>query len=183
MSIYSSKTLLNFKLVWVMTVSLVTLTGNSLDAQWTNNKAEKLCEAVEEENWKSVHHQVEQMIKHWTYLDTNLGYSNYSLAIDSMVRILDSLACSQSAYADFCAMKIAIWPGNSALAVAFPSSSGTQEFCYHIQEGKMRGVGIRGIFYLPLKSKEELVYLTQSSCPGFIEEQKRQCEEARVSKL
>ncbi len=146
-------------------------------AQWPEQKSRRLCAAVVDEDWKSVHKQIKKMINQWSYLDTTYGYPSYSIAIDSMSRILDSLPCSSAAYADFCAVKISIWPGFSTIAVTFPSSQGPQEFCYHIQQGKMRAIRIQGVFYLPLGSKDKMVFTGQSNCPGYIEEQKQLCDD------
>lgn len=146
-------------------------------AQWTEKKAEQICKAVEREDWKLTHRKIKQLIKHWSYLDTSLGYPQYGLAIDSIVGLMAALPCTEMAYADFCTVKLMIWPGRSIIGVRFRNDHGTMEFCYHIQEGKTKALIIRPMLYIPLGSKEKMVFTSWSECSGFIEEQKRICEE------
>jgi hypothetical protein len=150
-----------------------------LQAQWKTVDTERFCRAVDEEDWSLVNKKVRKLIKQWKYLDTSLGYHDYTGAIDSLVRIFQAMPCVEDAFADKCAMKIAIWPGTSIVGVNYLVNDSVQGFCYTLQEGKMRSIRLNGVFHFPLKSKEKLVFLSSHRCSGFIEEQRRNCEEQK----
>ena len=146
-------------------------------AQWKPANTESFRRAMDNQDWSAVDKKVRKLIKQWTYLDTSLGYPNYSRAIDSLVGIFKEMPCVEDAFADKCAIKIAIWPGTSIVGVNYRLQDSIYEFCYAIQEGKMRAIRINGILHIPLKGKEKLIYLGSVRCEGFIEEQHKLCEE------
>ena len=167
-----------------MVVLLMALVAQSAIGQkGESGELKGLCDVVYQEDWQKADKKIQKLINHWVDLDYSLGYPNYGLAIDSLVEMFKQLPCVEEAYADYCAMKLMIWPGYSVIGVKYVVEGNSKEVCYTIQQGKIRSINVLGLMRFPRQGKEELVFKGSNLCDGFIEEQRKLCEEANLKGL
>lgn len=102
-------------------------------------------------------------------------YIMHSQTFDSLVSFLRQQPRVSDAAWDGCMSKIAIWPGHSTVGLRVVINGIEHERCYRVQEG------IPGTIHLfrwrphLRKNKEHLKYLGAEECPGFVDEQRRNC--------
>lgn len=97
--------------------------------------------------------------------------------LDSITRWLSAKPCVQTAAWDKCVAKPAIYPGVSVIGVIFKTRSGEVEKCFQLQEGTTGTLNIFGWRPHVFKTKNILIYRKMYDCEGFIENQKKNCQE------
>ncbi len=145
--------------------------------------AKQFCNAVEKSNFNKVERIVHRLIKknktgQTYYNGPGSGYQiNLTPCYDTMVHWLKQQPCVADAFWDKCQMKLLSYPGHSSVGVRFKSDTGFVEKCFLIQEGTTGQVNLFGWRPKLFKSKMKLVYKKMFDCNGFVESQKKMCEE------
>ena len=103
-------------------------------------------------------------------------YTSHSATYDSLVIFLRMQPDVLDAGWDRCMVKLTSWPGHSSLGVRFVSNGEVHERCYYLQEGRSGSIEIFGWRAQVRKVREQLKFLGAKECPGFVEEQRRNCE-------
>lgn len=144
------------------------------------------CRAVENKNFNKTERIFKREIKkykHGIKYDNGPGSGiqiSHVAGLDSLTAWLKNKPCVADAYWDRCQSKIAIYPGWSSIGVKFKTKSGEIEKCFYIQEGTL---GITDIFgWRPhvFKTRNILVYKKMYDCLGFIEQQKKECDQGKI---
>ena len=104
-------------------------------------------------------------------------YTVHYHTYDTLVTFLRQQPGVLGAGWDKCIVKLASWPGHSSLGVRFVSNGIAYERCYYLQEGRPGTIELFGWRAHVRKSRELLKFLGARECPGFVEEQRRYCEE------
>lgn len=78
---------------------------------------------------------------------------------------------------DKCQAKAAIYPGSSTIGVVFKTKNGPVEKCYRVQEGTTARPNIMGWRPVLFKARMILKYRGSKDCSGFVENQKKLCDQ------
>jgi hypothetical protein len=149
-----------------------------------NNNA--FCKAVEYENYDKAERIFKREIKkykHGNKYDNGPGSGiqiSHIAGFDSLTAWLKNKPCIEDAYWDRCQSKIAIYPGWSSIGVKFKTGNGISEKCFYIQEGTIGNIGIFGWRSHIFKTRNILVYKKMYDCAGFIEQQKKECDQGKI---
>lgn len=128
----------------------------------------ELCDALNTGNFNKVDRLVAKQIKKHRKPDMSLGYPTYLTSFDAVEGWLKKMECVVDTELDACEIKIAIWPGWMILGVLFKADNGDiTERCYRIEMGKT----------IMRKNIDELWLSEAQNCPGFIQEQRKKCDE------
>lgn len=149
----------------------------------SGNDGAKLCKAVS----KGKFNKVERIVKrHVNGLPEskesdsgNPAYRSMEQNIDSLKKWFKSMDCVEDAFDDKCQNKIAIYPGWSIVGVIFKTDAGLAEKCFSIQKGTTGTINILGWRPKISRTKNKLVYKIMYNCPGFIDEQKKNCVKSK----
>ncbi len=142
-----------------------------------------LCKAAEKENFGKVERIIRKEVKKRKH-----GISFYNGPgsgmqithvpnLDTITLWLKSKPCVEDAAWDKCQMKEALYPGWSSIGIKFKTASGIKEKCFLIQEGSTGTLNIFGWRPHIFKTKNKLIYRKMYDCEGFIENQKKNCQE------
>jgi len=141
------------------------------------------CKAVENEKFKKVERVIKKKvrkIKNGTTYYNGPGSGmqiDHIHNIDTLVMWMNTMPCIADAASDKCEIKISIFPGWIVIGAIFKSSKGISEKCFYIQEGTTGAVNIFGWRPHIFKMKNKLIYKKMYDCPGFVEQQKKNCNE------
>ncbi len=141
------------------------------------------CNAVSKGNFKRVERQLRKQIRerkdgisYYNGPGSGMQVSHVS-NIDTITMWLQAKACVEDAAWDKCQKKPAIYPGWASIGVKFKTSSGIKEKCFLIQKGTTGSLNIFGWRPHIFKTKNKLIYRKMYDCEGFIENQKKNCQE------
>ncbi len=144
------------------------------------------CNAVQNEKFGKVERKIKRMIskipESRDYTDTILSEPQMEENVESLTQWFKGLPCVEDAFQDKCQMKIAIYPGWSIIGVKFKTKSGIVEKCFSIQKGTTGTTNIFGWRPKTGRMKNKLVFRKMYDCPGFITEQKRNCNKTKSEK-
>lgn len=139
----------------------------------------RLCKAIEKGKFGKVERIVKRQIKSLPEFKESDASGKINLSMEENVENLTlwfkNMNCVEDAFEDKCQNKIAIYPGWSIIGVKFKTSSGIEEKCFSIQKGTTGTINIFGWHPKVSRMKNKLVYKKMYNCPGFVEEQKRNC--------
>lgn len=109
-------------------------------------------------------------------------YVLHSPTFDSLVSFLRRQPGVHDAAWDGCVNKIAIWPGYSTIGLRVLINGVEHERCYRVQEGIPGAIHLFGWRPHLRKNREHLKYLGAEECPGFADEQRRNCRAMEQSR-
>jgi hypothetical protein len=149
-------------------------------------KSNSFCKAVKNENFNKAERIFKREIKKWKYgvkYDNGPGSGiqiNHTPGLDSLTNWLKNKRCVEDAYWDKCQIKELLYPGWASIGAKFRTRNGIVEKCFYIQEGTMGQMSIFGWRPHARKSRNILVYKKIYNCSGFIEKQKKECDESNI---
>jgi hypothetical protein len=144
------------------------------------------CNSVENGNFNKAERIFKREIKKYRYgtkYDNGPGsgiQTKYTSSFDSLTNWLKYKRCVEDAYWDKCQIKEDIYPGWSSIGVKFKTSNGTFEKCFYIQEGTLGQIYFFGWRPKVFKARNILVYKKMYDCSGFIEQQKKECDQSKI---
>ncbi|KAF0198470.1 MAG: hypothetical protein FD166_1111 [Bacteroidetes bacterium] len=142
-----------------------------------------LCKAVEKENFRKVERLIRKEVRKRKqgisfYNGPGSGMQITHLPnLDTITLWLKSKPCVEDAAWDKCQKKPAIYPGWASIGAKFKTSSGIREKCFLIQKGTLGSLYIFGWRPHIFKMKNKLIYRKMYDCEGFIENEKKNCQE------
>ena len=143
----------------------------------------KLCKAVSKGNFNKVERIVKRHVNGLPESkESDSGVATYlsmDQNIDSLKMWFKKMDCVDDAFYDKCQNKIAIYPGWSIVGVIFKTDAGLAEKCFSIQKGTTGTINILGWRPKISRTKNKLVYKIMYNCPGFIDEQKKNCVKSK----
>ena len=104
------------------------------------------------------------------------SYTVHDPTHDSLVAFLRRQPGVLDAAWDKCVGKIDIWPGHSTIGMRWRSGDQVIERCWVVQEGIPGTINLFGWRPRVRKSREQLRYKNARECPGFVEQQRKNCE-------
>ncbi|MBK7173976.1 MAG: hypothetical protein IPH84_12245 [Bacteroidales bacterium] len=141
------------------------------------------CNAVQHGNYR----KVERILKHETRKYRHgVTYDNgpgsgmqvtHSPGLDSLTSWFKTMPCVKDAYWDKCCNKPGIYPGWAVIGVLFDQDGQTIAKCFTFQLGTTGSMNVFGWRPHILPMKDHLIYRKISDCPGFIERERRKCED------
>jgi len=105
------------------------------------------------------------------------SYTVHDPSHDSLVAFLRRQPGVDDAAWDKCIGKLDVWPGHSTIGLRWRVGDGLHERCWTVQEGIPGTVNIFGWRPKVRKSRAYLKYERASTCPGFVEQQRKYCAE------
>lgn len=107
------------------------------------------------------------------------SYSSHAPTFDSLVAFVRRQPGVEDAAWDRCMNKLDIWPGHSTIGMRWPIEGRIIERCWTVQEGIPGTINLFGWHPRVRKSREHLKLKRAKDCPGFIEQQRKYCEERK----
>jgi hypothetical protein len=104
------------------------------------------------------------------------SYTVHDPSHDSLVAFLRRQPGVEDAAWDKCIGKLDVWPGHSNIGLRWRVGEVLHERCWTVQEGIPGTVNLFGWRPKVRKSREYLKYKRASTCPGFVEQQRKYCE-------
>lgn len=104
------------------------------------------------------------------------SYTVHDTSHDSLVAFLRRQPGVDDAAWDKCIGKLDIWPGHSNIGLRWRVGDEVGERCWTVQEGIPGTVNFFGWRPKVRKSRANLKYKRASTCPGFVEQQRKYCE-------
>ena len=139
----------------------------------------KFCKAIAEGKFKKIERIVKRKVnglpESKESKEGDPSYVRMDQNIKNLTAWFKSMPCVEDAFEDKCQNKIAIYPGWSIIGVKFKTNSGIVEQCFSIQKGTTGTINIFGWHPKVSRMKNKLVYKKMYNCPGFIEEQRKNC--------
>ena len=102
-------------------------------------------------------------------------YITHHQTFDSLAAFLRAQPGVVDAEWDRCIGKLDIWPGHSTIGLRVRINSAERERCYRLQEGVPGTINLFGWHPKVRGTREHLKYLGAAECPGFVEQQRKQC--------
>ncbi len=96
---------------------------------------------------------------------------------DSLVAFLRRQPGVEDAAWDKCIGKLDIWPGHSTIGLRWHARGRVLERCWGVQEGIPGTINLFGWRPRVRKAREHLKYKSARECAGFVDEQKKLCEQ------
>lgn len=106
-------------------------------------------------------------------------YTDHASTYDSLVAFLRLRPGVEDAAWDKCINKIDIWPGHSSIGLRWRVGDLVHERCWTVQEGIPGTIELFGWRPKVRKDRQHLKYERAGSCPGFVEQQRKYCDELR----
>lgn len=106
------------------------------------------------------------------------SYTVHDPSHDSLVAFLRRQPGVEDAAWDKCIGKLDIWPGHSNIGLRWRDGDEVRERCWTVQEGIPGTVNFFGWRPKVRKNRAYLKYKRASTCPGFVEQQRKYCEES-----
>lgn len=138
--------------------------------------------AIEKGNFGKAERLVKKKIREYKNgveffnVPANSKQVSFVAAYDSIVNWLMLHKGVKDATWDKCQNKVAIYPGASTIGIVFQMKNDVVEKCYRVQEGTTGQPNIFGWRPAMFKPKMKLIFKGSSDCTGFIQKQKRLCE-------
>jgi hypothetical protein len=143
----------------------------SLNLNAQNNR---LCNAVEKENFRQVEKMIRKEILQRKYgtevKNGSATYTTYSSAYDDLVTQLMQNECVALTAWDKCQAKILPYPSFATIGVIFKTPNKAEEMIFHIREGHSSRLK------QSVNSRERLYYLSMEKGNGFVQHQIELCE-------
>lgn len=132
-------------------------------------------------------HSLDRWVKHEIHrqregrlISTPSGsYSSYAPTYDSLVAFLRRQPGVEDAAWDRCMGKLDIWPGHSNIGLRWHGRGRVMERCWSVQEGRPGTLHLFGWRPHVRKDRQQLKYKKAQRCPGFVEQQRRYCEQLK----
>jgi len=105
------------------------------------------------------------------------SYTVHDPSHDSLVAFLRRQPGVEDAAWDKCIGKLDIWPGHSTIGLRWRVGEVLHERCWTVQEGIPGTINFPGWRPHVRKDRQHLKYKRASSCPGFVEQQRKYCAE------
>ena len=173
-----------------MVNKLIIFTGillmfNCAPAQENNvsKKSCSVCRAVQKGHFGKLERYIKSQVRHYK---EGIEYDNgpgsgmqisHAENLDSICEKLKRFDCVEDAAWDKCANKISIYPGWVVIGVKLNTGNGIVEKCFHIQVGTTGNVQFFKCRFHLFKERNILKYKKMYDCNGFIEEQRKLCED------
>lgn len=107
------------------------------------------------------------------------SYRSHAPTYDSLVAFMRRQPGVEDAAWDKCMDKLDLWPGHSNIGLRWHGRGQVFERCWTVQEGIPGTIDLFGWRPHVRKDKQHLKYKRASWCPGFVEQQRRYCEELK----
>lgn len=150
----------------------------------TFGQSERLfCRAVQNGNYRKVERIIKheaRKYRHGVEYDNGPGSGmqvTHTPGLDSLTSWLQQMPCVKDAFWDKCSKKCAIYPGWASIGVLFDQEGQTIAKCFHFQLGTTGSLYLFGWRPHILPMKDHLLYKKMRDCPGFIDRERRKCEE------
>lgn len=124
-------------------------------------------------------HELHQQRKGHPVAASQGTYIVHGPTFDSLVAFLRRQPGVEDAAWDKCIGKLDIWPGHSTIGLRWRDGDLVHERCWSVQEGRRGTINLFGWRPKLRKSRQHLKYKRASACPGFVEQQRKYCEERR----
>jgi hypothetical protein len=122
-------------------------------------------------------HELHQQRKGHTVAASQGTYTDHGPTYDSLVAFLRRQPGVEDAAWDKCIGKRDIWPGHSNIGLRWRVGDEVRNRCWTVQEGIPGTVNFFGWRPKVRKSRANLKYKRASTCPGFVEQQRKYCDE------
>lgn len=122
-------------------------------------------------------HEIHRVRKGHQVTTPSGSYTVHDPSHDSLVAFLRRQPGVEDAAWDKCIGKLDIWPGHSNIGLRWRVGDEVRERCWTVQEGIMGTINILGWRPHVRKDRQQLKYKRARSCPGFVEQQRKYCEE------
>lgn len=106
-------------------------------------------------------------------------YTDHAPTYDSLVAFLRRQPGVEDAAWDKCIGKLDIWPGHSTIGLRWRVGDLVHERCWTVQEGIPGTIELFGWRPKVRKDRQHLKYERAGTCPGFVEQQRKYCDELR----